>query len=181
MGMQAHSQNFWFGENLGNPSQNPWKSGQTPWKYGPKWRPKYFDLKKTAPRSSQKWSSWKNIRVFAQKVAQKYFSDSSGKNRSHPQKFACCYTYNLDDTRCGFRRQLQHREQISTLHQFSRYPGSMPKTCMHLFCRRRESIWPGSSWKTLGGVVGGRCRRVPLAGRQVTVFLLRRLCSCRRR
>ena len=32
------------------PSQNPRKSGQTPWKYGQKWRPTYFDLKKMAPK-----------------------------------------------------------------------------------------------------------------------------------
>ena len=32
----------------------------------------------------------------------------------------------------------------------------------------------------LGDAVGVRCWWVPLAGRQVTVFLLRRLCPCRR-
>ena len=36
--------------------------------------------------------------------------------------------------------------------KFSRNPGSMPKTYrLHMFCRPRESIWLGSSWKALGG------------------------------
>jgi len=51
---------------------------------------------------------------------------------------------------------------------------------LHMFCRSREGIQPGSSWKALGGVAGVGRWPVPLAGRQVTVFLLRRLCQCRR-
>ena len=59
----------------------------------------------------------------------------------------------------------------------------MPGVCqkrLHMFCRSREGIQPGSSWKALGGVVVVRRWRVPLAGRQVTVFLIRGLCQCRR-
>ena len=52
------------------------------------------------------------------------------------------------------------------------------RRCIHMFCPPRESIWPASSWKALGCVVGVRCWRVPLSGCQVTVFLLRRLCPC---
>jgi len=52
--------------------------------------------------------------------------------------------------------------------------------CTHMFCRQRESIWLGSLWKALGGVAGVRCWRIPFAGRQMRVFLLRRLCPCGR-
>ena len=51
---------------------------------------------------------------------------------------------------------------------------------IHMFCRPRESMWSCSSWKALGYIARARCWRVPLAGRQVTVFLFRRLCQCRR-
>jgi len=34
--------------------------------------------------------------------------------------------------------------------------------------------------KTFGDVVGVQCWRVPLTGRQVTAFLLRKLWPCRR-
>jgi len=53
---------------------------------------------------------------------------------------------------------------------------------IHMFCRPPESIWPGSSWKAVGDVVGVRCWRVPIAGRQASasLFLFRILCPCRR-
>jgi len=53
-------------------------------------------------------------------------------------------------------------------------------TKSNMFCRSREGIQPGSSRKVLGAVMGVRRWRVPLAGLQVTVFLFRRLCQCRR-
>jgi len=57
----------------------------------------------------------------------------------------------------------------------------MPKRYrLHMFCRPRESIWPGSSWNTLGSVAGAWCWRPPIVGRQVIVFLLRNLDPCRR-
>ena len=72
---------------------------------------------------------------------------------------------------------LQNKFPLSS--KFSRNTGSIPKTyTQHMFCRPRKSIWPGSSWKALEGVVGVRCWWVPLAGSQVTVFLLKRLCPC---
>ena len=60
---------------------------------------------------------------------------------------------------------------------FSRNPGSMPRR-IHVFCQPPEGIRPGSSWKALEGVAGVRCSWVPLAGCQITVFLLRRMCPC---
>jgi len=112
-GVQAHPQKFWFGENQGKisenlwkPSQNPWKSAQTPWKYGQKWRPTCFDLKKMTPIvCGIQWRPFfgghpkngRHEKIFAQKV--KSFGSSLekfGQNPSHPQKFACSYTYGFD-------------------------------------------------------------------------------------
>ena len=50
----------------------------------------------------------------------------------------------------------------------------------HMFCRPRESIRSGSSWKHLWIAAGAPCWRPPFTGRQVTVFLLRSLCPGRR-
>jgi len=70
---------------------------------------------------------------------------------------------------------LQNKFPLSS--KFSINPESMPKTyTQHMFCRPRESIRPGSSWKALEGFVGVRCSWVSLAGSKVTVFLLKRLC-----
>jgi len=72
---------------------------------------------------------------------------------------------------------LQNKFSLSS--KSSRNPGSISKSyTQHMFCRPRESIRPGSSWKTWEGVVGVRCWWVPLAGSQVTVFLCKRLCPC---
>jgi len=51
---------------------------------------------------------------------------------------------------------------------------------LHTFCWPRESIRPASSWKAFGSVKGVRCWRPPVTGRQITGFLLRNLCPCRR-
>jgi len=49
---------------------------------------------------------------------------------------------------------------------------------LQMFCRSRENIRPGSSWKALGTVSGVRCWRLPITGRQVIVLLHSRLCPC---
>jgi len=67
--------------------------------------------------------------------------------------------------------------------KFSRNPGSMPKKYRHVLSTSGKygKYIAGFLLKSYVGVVGVRCWRVPLAGRQVTVFLLRKLCRCRQR
>jgi len=85
----------------------------------------------------------------------------------------------LDNIQGGFRRGRSTIDLSLTLQQIWEILGACQRR-MHMLGRPRESIWLGSSWKALGDVTGIRCWRVPLAGRQVTVFLLKRLCPCRR-
>jgi len=62
----------------------------------------------------------------------------------------------LDDTQCGFHRgrsSLSITEQISTLQQIWDILGAWQRH-MHMFCRPRENIWPGSSWKSFGECCG---------------------------
>ena len=70
---------------------------------------------------------------------------------------------------------LQNKFPLSS--KFSRNPGSMPKTHTHVLSTSVKYM-ARFLVKSFGGVAGVRCWRLPLAGRQVTVFLLRRLCSC---
>ena len=85
----------------------------------------------------------------------------------------------LDDIQCGFRRGRSVTEQIATLQRiFQEILVRMSKTSTHVLSTR-ENIWPGSSWKAWS-VAGVWYWLMPLAGRQLTVLLLRRLCSCRR-
>jgi len=72
---------------------------------------------------------------------------------------------------------LQHKFSFS--RNFREILGACQRRT-HMFCRHRESIRPGSLWKVLGGVAGARCWQVPIVGHQISVFLLRRLCPCRR-
>jgi len=68
------------------------------------------------------------------------------------------------------------QNKVPLSSKFSRNPGIIPTTyTQHMFCRPQESIRPGFSWKALEGVVGVRCWWVPLAGSQVTVFLLKNI------
>ena len=53
------------------------------------------------------------------------------------------------------------------------------KRCLRMFCRPQESTRPGSLRNFLGSVAGVLCWRPSVNGRQVIVFLLRRLCACR--
>ena len=48
------------------------------------------------------------------------------------------------------------------------------------FCWSRENVRRGSSWKTFVSVTTVQCWRRLVTGRQVTVFLLRASCRCRR-
>ena len=74
---------------------------------------------------------------------------------------------------------LQNKFPLSS--KFSRNPGSLPKTYTHVLSTSGKYI-AGFLVKSFGGCCAStvRCWWVPLAGRQVTVFLLRRLCPCRR-
>ena len=81
-----------------------------PLKYRHTWRPTCFDLKKWSPKSheeyffwksSHKRSSWENIRTISNLKIFREVWENSGKNPSHPRKFACSYTY-----------ALQHPKQI---------------------------------------------------------------------
>ena len=65
-----------FGQNLlkplkPSPSQNPWKAGQSLWKYRHKWCPTCFDLKKMVPNIT-----WRAIflEVFPQTVFKRKYS-----------------------------------------------------------------------------------------------------------
>ena len=87
----------------------------------------------------------------------------------------------LDDTQCGFCRGRSTTEQTSNFSKFSRNPGSMPETCIHVLST--------SGKYKVGFLVksfGGRCGSTVLTGAScwpsssLTVFLLRRLCPCRR-
>jgi len=47
-------------------------------------------------------------KMFAQKMAQKFFGQiwgSSGKNSSHPPKFACSYTYSMSQEVGGYFKE----------------------------------------------------------------------------
>ena len=70
--------------------------------------------------------------------------------------------------------------KFSHYSKISRNFGSIPKTCLDLFFRPRESIRPGPSWKSLRSIAGVQCWRPPVTGCQVIKFVLRRLCPCRR-
>ena len=63
--------------------------------------------------------------------------------------------------------------------KLSRNPGSMAKTYIHASSPSAKCM-PGSPWKALRDVVAARCWQAPIAGRQVTAFLFRRLCLCQR-
>jgi len=95
--------------NLGKICENlcktPENLGKLPEKTA-KWRPTCFVLKKLAAnvyRITLKFCSFKNglhEKIFAQKVVQNFFGTvrgNSGKNPSHPKKFACSYTYGRYD------------------------------------------------------------------------------------
>jgi len=72
-------------------------------------------------------------------------------------------------------------DHISLFRKFSTNRGSrLCQRCLHMFCRPRESMRPGSSWKALGSVAGVRWWRLPVTGGQTTVFLVRNLCPCRK-
>jgi len=74
-----------------------WKPLQNPWKSRKKWCPTWFDLKKMTPNVCKiTWRLFWRSFFWRSKVAQKFFGQvwgNSGKNPSHPQKFACTYTY----------------------------------------------------------------------------------------
>ena len=85
----------------------------------------------------------------------------------------------LDDTPCSFCRDHSTKEKILLSSKFLRIPGKMPKIYTYALsisgkCMARFLV------KIFGGVTGVRCWLVPLAGRQVTVFLIRKLCPRRR-
>jgi len=126
------------------------------------------------------WPSWKNLGKFRE------YPPWKNPSHAHAAKKSVCYDAakiiepKLDNTQCGFCRGRSTTEEISTLQQIFQEILGTCQSLIHTFCRPRESIWPGSPWKAWGDVVGVRCWRVSIAGRQVTVFLFRRLCPCRR-
>jgi len=98
---------WWIsGQNPIKSGQNLWEPSKTLWKSERKWRPTCFDLKIMAPELTWKaffWSShraWIDMKSFFLVVT--YFEvffrqvwENSDKTPSHPQKFACSYTYVL--------------------------------------------------------------------------------------
>jgi len=71
------------------------------------------------------------------------------------------------------------KKQFLLSSKFSRIPGMMPKIYTHALSISGKCM----AWffvKSFGGVTGVRCWRVPVAGRQETVFLIRKLCPRRR-
>jgi len=65
-------------------------------------------------------------------------------------------------------------------NKFCRSPGSLPKTYTHVSSTSGKYM-AGFLVKSFGVVAGVRFSQVPLAGRQITAFLLSQLCPCRRR
>jgi len=70
------------------------------------------DAQRTVPSFEKKQrpghhTNGRHEKVFAYSH-EKWFKNilraSSGKNPLYPPKFACSYTYELDDSQCGFRR-----------------------------------------------------------------------------
>ena len=86
----------------------------------------------------------------------------------------------LDDAQCGFGSGWSTTEQISTLTGIFKKSWDHAKDVYTCFADLGKVHGPGPGWKALGGVVGAQCWQVPLADRQVTIFLLRRLFPCRR-
>ena len=83
----------------------------------------------------------------------------------------------LNDTQCGFCPGCSTTDHISLSSKILRNLGSMLKMSSQI-CWPRESIRCGSLWKAIGSVAWVRCWRPPVAGRKVTVFLLRNLYPC---
>ena len=72
-------------------------------------------------------------------------------------------------------RPLHYRTNFHFPANFQEMLGACQRL-IHMFCRPGEGIYmAGFLVNTFGCVVGVWCWRVPLAGRQVAVFLLRRL------
>jgi len=112
------------GKILCKPSQNPWKSGQTPRKYERKWRPTSFDFKTMAPNVVWVEETAPNtvfMRKYSHKKWPKFFSGKLGETRAktlrNPRKFACSYTYE----RVSASHRLQREFNRSTL----KLPGSV--------------------------------------------------------
>jgi len=78
-----------------------------------------------------------------------------------------------------FVAAIESQTKFPVSSKFSRNPGSLPKTYAHVLSTSGK-YKVGFLMKSFEGVVGVRCWRVLPAGSQVTVFLLRRLCPCRR-
>ena len=83
----------------------------------------------------------------------------------------------LDDTQCVPIVALQNKFSLSS--NFREILGVCQRR-LHMFCGPRYSIRPSSSWKAVEVFSGAQCWQPPVTGCQVTVFLLRSLCSCRR-
>ena len=81
----------------------------------------------------------------------------------------------LDDTQCVPIVALQNKFSLSS--NFREILGVCQRR-LHMFCGPRYSIRPSSSWKAVEVFSGAQCWQPPVTGCQVTVFLLRSLCSC---
>ena len=84
----------------------------------------------------------------------------------------------LDDTQCGFRPGRITTDQILLSSKFVRNLGSMPKRSTYALSTWRKHT-TGFLVKNFWEFRGSAVLTVPVTGGQVTVFLLRRSCSCR--
>jgi len=58
---------------------------------------------------------------------------------------------------------------LQTLQQFSRNLGVCQRR-VHIFCRPRESVWPGCSWKALGSPTEVQRWQLRVTGRHCILF-----------
>ena len=81
------------GQNPPKSGQNLWEPSKTPWKSEQKWRPICFDLKIMAPELTRR--AFFEVTLYEVFFGQVW--ENPSKIPSHPQKFACSYTYDLWD------------------------------------------------------------------------------------
>jgi len=93
----------------------------------------------------------------------------------------CCKTIEtkLEETQGGFRPGRSTTDQIFSLQQIFDRSWEYTKDIYTCLSTDRKHT-TGSSWKALGSVAGVLCYGHPVTGRQVTAFVLRSLCPCRR-
>jgi len=116
------------------------------------------------------WTNYRGISLLS--LPRRVYAKMPRKKLNHAK---------LYDTQCGFRRGRSTTEQISTLQLIFDKSWENAKDVYTCSVDLGKVLYmAGFVVKSFGCVAGVRCWRVPLAGCQVTAFLLRRLCPCQR-